>query len=182
MISIILKNKKYLQENTIFETLFIMIGAYFSYGLAHLPFFQLSGDVAIFFYGIMMSHYNKFNMSQETFKNIGLTLNMMMLLSEMITFVYIGLSLDDAFIYHIENIFLALVLILVMLLSRGFCISLFAFIHRGKSEYHIYGKEWLAVLSSGMIKGPMTYIFANILVTQSIPCLDTTNKGVYKIV
>lgn len=182
IISWVLKHKQYLSENTLLEMMYIMIGAYLSYSMAHLPFFQVSGDVAIFFYGIMMSHYNKFNMSIETFKNIGLTLNLLMLLSEMVSFVYIGLSLEDAFIDHYENFSLAFILILVMLVSRAICLAIFGYFHRGDSKYQIYGKEWVACLSSGMIKGPMTYIFANIIVTSSIPCIDRSNYAIYKAV
>lgn len=65
------KKKKFLSINPVLETLYIMVGAYCTYALAHLPIFQLSGDVAIFFYGLMMSHYNKYNMNLETFQNIG---------------------------------------------------------------------------------------------------------------
>jgi NhaP-type Na+/H+ or K+/H+ antiporter len=71
LVCFILKHMQFLSLNPVLETLYIMVGAYLSYALAHLPIFQLSGDVAIFFYGIMMSHYNKFNMNFETFKNIG---------------------------------------------------------------------------------------------------------------
>ena len=130
----------------------------------------------------MMSHYNKFNMSFETFKNIGLTLNLLMLLSEMVAFVYIGLSLEDAFLGRWENIGLAFLLIALMLVSRVICYCIFGAFHRGDNKYHIEGKEWLAALSSGLIKGPMTYIFANILVAQSVPCLDTKDDKIYKIV
>lgn len=71
IICLLLKHMAFLSLNPVLETLYIMVGAYMAYALAHLPVFQLSGDVAIFFYGIMMSHYNKFNMNFETFKNIG---------------------------------------------------------------------------------------------------------------
>lgn len=71
LITYCLKKFTFLNENTVLETLYIVLGSYFCYSLAHLKFFQLSGDVAIFFYGIMMTHYNKFNMNVETFRNIG---------------------------------------------------------------------------------------------------------------
>jgi NhaP-type Na+/H+ or K+/H+ antiporter len=71
IVSLLLRHKEYLSISPVLETLYVMVGAYLAYALAHLPLFQLSGDVAIFFYGLMMSHYNKFNMNPETFKNIG---------------------------------------------------------------------------------------------------------------
>jgi NhaP-type Na+/H+ or K+/H+ antiporter len=70
-VTYLLRHKEFLSVSPVLETLYVMVGAYLAYALAHLPVFQLSGDVAIFFYGVMMSHYNKFNMNVETFRNIG---------------------------------------------------------------------------------------------------------------
>lgn len=176
----VLKVQPYLSGNSLLETLYVMIGAYLAYALAHLPFFQLSGDVSIFFYGLMMSHYNKFNMSTETFKNIGLTLNMMMLLAEMICFVYIGMSIEDTFLDHFQNIWIAVSVIFIMMVSRGICFGIVAILDWKNDHHRIKGKEWIAALSSGIVKGPLSYIFANIIVASNIPCLDRKNQEVYK--
>lgn len=172
----------FLSLNPVLETLYIMVGAYMSYALAHLPVFQLSGDVAIFFYGIMMSHYNKFNMNFETFKNIGLSLNLMMMMAEMICFVYIGLSLTDAFIDHYENIIAALILLAGWLAGRALMLGAFAYFLSKSNKMRIRGKEWAYLITSGLIKGPLAYIFANIIVAKSVPCIDTSNKTIYKTV
>lgn len=163
-----------------------MVGAYMSYALAHLPIFQLSGDVAIFFYGIMMSHYNKFNMNFETFKNIGyprmtsLSLNLMMMMAEMICFVYIGLSLTDAFIGHYENIIAAVVLLGGWLAGRALMIGFISIFMSRTQKMRIRGKEWAYLITSGLIKGPLAYIFANIIVAKSVPCINTSDQDVYK--
>lgn len=166
-----------LNQNPIYETFYIVIGAYLSYALAHLSFFQLSGDVAIFFFGVFMSHYNKYNMSPSSFKNIGLTFNMIMQFAEVLCFIYIGVTLEDAFIGHLENLVYALVCLGVLLVTRCIIISIVAcFTSKG---FSIKGKEWLAVISSGMIKGPMAYIFANVLVPDRVPCLDVKDHHQY---
>lgn len=179
IVSLVMKYKTYLSENTLLETMYVIVGAYFCYSVAHLPFFQLSGDVAIFFYGIMMSHYNKYNMSNDTFTNIGLTLNMLMLISEMTAFVYIGLSLEDTFLDNYQNFALAGILLGAMLLSRLICIGVYALLNRKNKSMKIYRGDWLANVSSFMIKGPLSFIFANIIVAKSVPCLDRKNTEVY---
>lgn len=162
-----------------YETIFVILGAYLSYSLAHLPFFQLSGDVAIFFYGVMMSHYNKYNMSEGSFRNIGLTFNILMQGAEAICFIYIGLSFEDAFVRHYENFSIAGGVLLVLFISRSIVFIVSAFIFRNNQRFKIKGGEWFAVIVSGLVKGPMAYIFSNVLVPNRSPCLDVTNLKQY---
>jgi NhaP-type Na+/H+ or K+/H+ antiporter len=176
-ITYILKRMNSLNQNPIYETFYIIIGAYLSYALAHLSFFQLSGDVAIFFFGVFMSHYNKYNMSPSSFKNIGLTFNMIMQFAEVVCFIYIGVTLEDALVGHSENIVYALVCLGVLLAMRVIVVSIVACF--ASKNFSIKGKEWLAVISSGMIKGPMAYIFGNVLVPDRVPCLDVKDHHQY---
>ena len=176
-ITYILKRMNSLNQNPIYETFYIIIGAYLSYALAHLSFFQLSGDVAIFFFGVFMSHYNKYNMSPSSFKNIGLTFNMIMQFAEVVCFIYIGVTLEDALVGHSENILYALVCLGVLLAMRVIVVSIVACF--ASKNFSIKGKEWLAVISSGMIKGPMAYIFGNVLVPDRVPCLDVKDHHQY---
>ena len=68
VLTFLMRKGKFLNSNAIYEVFFVILGAYATYMLAHLPFFQLSGDVAIFFYGTFISHYNKFNMSLDAIR------------------------------------------------------------------------------------------------------------------
>lgn len=169
-----------LNKNPMYETIYIIIGAYLSYALAHLPFFELSGDVAIFFYGVMMAHYNKYNMGPESFRNIGLTFNLLMIAAEAICFIYIGLSLQDAIILHPENVIIALVLLGVFLASRTFIVTiLVVFLKIFNIKFNVKGGEWVAFISTGLIKGPMAYIFSNVLVPYRTPCLNPSDPKQY---
>lgn len=106
----------------------------------------------------------------------------MMMMAEMVCFVYIGLSLTDAFVDHYENIVAALVLLGGWLAGRALMLGIFAiFLSRGK-KMRIRGKEWAYLITSGLIKGPLAYIFANIIVAKSVPCIDTHNYAIYKTV
>jgi len=179
IVSLIMKNSPSLGKNPIYETLFVIIGAYLSYCLSHLSFFQLSGDVAIFFYGIMMAHYNKYNMSAESFRNIGLTFNLLLQFAEAICFIYIGLSFQDAVIGRPMNFGFAGILILTLLVTRVIVISFAAaFCGWWSPGLKVKGKEWGAVILAGMVRGPMAYIFSNVLVPVR-SCIDVKNYFQY---
>ena len=65
----------------------------------------------------------------------------------------------------------------VLLVMRTLVISILAcFVSK---SFSIKGKEWLAVISSGMIKGPMAYIFGNVLVPDRVPCVDVKDHHQY---
>lgn len=177
IITYVLKMVPSLNQNPIYETFYILIGAYLAYALAHLPFFQLSGDVAIFCFGVFMSHYTKYNMSPSSFSNIGLTFNTIMQFSEVICYIYIGMTLEDSIFGHLDNFVYALVCIGVLLISRIIVVSIIASFTSDK--FSIKGKEWIAVGFSGMIKGPMAYIFANVLVPERLPCIDIKDVAQY---
>ena len=104
----------------------------------------------------------------------------MMMTAEMVCFVYIGITLADAFVNHYENLVVALILLFAMIISRAICIGLIALYYRKDRTMRIRGKEWILIIMSGLIKGPLTYIFANIIVAKSVPCLDTSNYDNYK--
>lgn len=160
------------------ETVFIIIGAYLAYSLAHLGFFQLSGDVAIFFYGVIVSHYTKYNMSETSFSNIGLSFNLIMQLAEAVCFIYIGLGVGDAVIGHQENIYYAMFILGVLFISRTFVIGVAALLLKS-AKLLVEPREYFPVIMSGMIKGPMAYIFANVLVPFRSPCLDIKDHHQY---
>ena len=180
IVTYIMKVSKSLTQTPMYETFFVIMGAYLSYALAHLPFFQLSGDVAIFFYGMIMSHYNKYNMSNESFRNVGLTFNLMMQAAEAICFIYIGISLKDALINHYENLAYAGIIFGSFLLCRTIAIVAIGVAKRNNKKFRVFGGEWVAILFAGMIKGPMTYISMEVLVPDRNPCLDVTNEVEYK--
>lgn len=173
-----MKNSPNLTKNPMNETVFIIIGAYLAYSLAHLGFFQLSGDVAIFFYGVIVSHYTKYNMSETSFSNIGLSFNLIMQLAEAVCFIYIGLGVGDAVIGHQENIYYAMFILGVLFVSRSVVIGIAALVLKS-AKLLVEPREYFPVIMSGMIKGPMAYIFANVLVPFRSPCLDIKDHHQY---
>lgn len=176
-----MKRNEAISRNPIYETFCVIIGAYFSYALAHLDFFQLSGDVAIFFYGLVMSHYNKYNLSLESFKSIGLSFNLMMQLSEAVCFIYIGLSFEDAIRGHSENFIYAGTIMLILLICRSFVVAGMALIKRDQKNFRVHGGEWVAAVSSCLVKGPLAYIFMNILLPGIPECINVFDHHHYAV-
>ena len=97
----------FLSSSPVLEVFYVVLGAYLTYFLAHLDFFKLSGDVAIFAYGYIVGHYTKYNMSLDGIQNVGLFLNFMYLGSEALTFVFVGFSIEDAIDSSKANLLMA---------------------------------------------------------------------------
>ena len=59
------KSFRLIQNEPFLESLMIILGAFLNYFICELEFLNLSGIVAIFVYGILQSHYNRYNLSKE---------------------------------------------------------------------------------------------------------------------
>ena len=109
----------FLSSNALSEVFFVISGAYATYMLAHFPFFSLSGDVALFFYGLFVGHYDKFNMSVDAIRQVGFVLNIIYISSEAFTYIYVGLSFESALDQDYNNVKLAFAMLLILLGSRS---------------------------------------------------------------
>ena len=94
IVTYMMKKASFLSANPIYEVFIILTGTYATYMLAHFEFIGLSGDVAIFFYGIVMSNYNIFNMSREAIKQMGIIINLVSTAAEAFCFIFVGLSFE----------------------------------------------------------------------------------------
>ena len=176
-----LKKLNEIVDNPLYEAIYTMVGAYMSYSVAHFELFMVSGDVAVFFYGVMMSHYMKFNLSDYCVLNIGFALNFMMGMSEDLAILLVGFTVEDAVLNHYENILLAIVLLLAFLLSRVICFgSLIAYFRTTEEKLQFTKKEEWGIIFSGMIKGPMAFIFANVIVAKGVKCFNPKDSVLYK--
>lgn len=102
-----------------------------------------------------------------------------MQLAEFICFIYIGISVEDAVLDHWENVGYAFLLLVVFILARILILLVFGLFYRKKDTFHIYGLEWVGLLFGGVIKGPMTFIFANVIVISKIACIDRHDLKAY---
>lgn len=127
ILTYLMRKGRFLNSNAIYEVFFVVLGAYTTYMLAHLDFFQLSGDVAIFFYGFFVGHYNKYNMSLDGIRQIGLMLNVVYIAAEAFCFIYLGLSFESTLDSKKYNLIIAGGIILVALGCRFFCLVIVSF-------------------------------------------------------
>jgi NhaP-type Na+/H+ or K+/H+ antiporter len=130
ILTYLMRKGRFLNANAIYEVFFVVLGAYATYMLAHLQFFQLSGDVAIFFYGFFVGHYNKFNMSLDGIRQIGLVLNVVYIAAEAFCFIYLGLSFESSLDSKYYNLIIAAAIIVIALGCRFFCLMLVAIVKR----------------------------------------------------
>lgn len=130
ILTYMMRKGSFLNSNAINEVFFTILGAYATYFLAHLEFFQLSGDVAIFFYGFFISHYNKYNLSIDAIKQVGLLFNIIYVAAEAFCFIYLGLSFEVALGNGGSNLIIAFIIVILTLGCRFFCILLVAFLKR----------------------------------------------------
>lgn len=86
--------------------------------------------MAIFFYGFFVGHYNKFNMSLDGIRQIGLVLNVFYVAAEAFCFIYLGLSFENALDSKKYNLLIAIVVILIALGCRFFCLMVVAYFKR----------------------------------------------------
>lgn len=127
ILTYLMRKASFLNSNAINEVFFTVIGAYATYFLAHLNFFQLSGDVAIFFYGFFIGHYNKYNLSVDAIKQIGLLFNIIYVAAEAFCFIYVGLSFEVAMGKNYTNLMISLLIIVITLGCRFFAFILAAY-------------------------------------------------------
>jgi NhaP-type Na+/H+ or K+/H+ antiporter len=130
IITLMMRKATWLASNAVYEVYFVITGAYAAYMLAHLGFFQLSGDVAIFCYGFVISHYNTFNMSLQAVKHAGVVLNVFFVACEAICFTYLALNFENAIDSKYYNVYIAIGIIFILIGTRLMCLMVIAFFHR----------------------------------------------------
>jgi sodium/hydrogen exchanger 8 len=87
----ILKNADpILQHYPSYEISIILVSAYLSYVLADLA--GLSGIVALFFSGVLMSHYHLYNIAEESATALRHLLSTTAFMAENFIFIYLGVS------------------------------------------------------------------------------------------
>lgn len=128
--TLMMRKATWLTSNAVYEVYFVITGAYAAYMLAHLSFFQLSGDVAIFCYGFVISHYNVFNMSLPAVKHVGVVLNVFFVACEAICFTYLALNFENAIDSKYYNVYIAVGIIFILIGSRLICLMFIAFIQK----------------------------------------------------
>lgn len=87
----IFKQVKSLHHHPVLEVFLILLFGYSSYLLAEL--WKLSGIMALFFCGVVMSHYTYYNISKESKLGSVISISTFAFAAEAFLFAYLGLSI-----------------------------------------------------------------------------------------
>uniref|UniRef100_A0A0G4FPJ5 Sodium/hydrogen exchanger n=1 Tax=Chromera velia CCMP2878 TaxID=1169474 RepID=A0A0G4FPJ5_9ALVE len=87
--SVVCKHSSFLKNFPHYEIGITFMCAYFSYSLSQL--LDLSGIVSLFFCGVMLSHYNLYNLSEGAQVSAKLTFKTMAFVAESFVFLYLGI-------------------------------------------------------------------------------------------
>ena len=115
--------------------------------------------MAIFVFGIIQSHYNRYNLSEESIEKAGFTFSIVSYICEALILIYLGVSLDSID-GSMELVTIILVDFGILLFARFFtifflsgCVTIFK---KGKEPGLLF-KEIILVGASGMIRGSIAY-------------------------
>ena len=141
------------------ETSLIFIMSMITYAICELPGLELAAIVAIFVFGIMQSHYNRYNLSEEAVEKAGFTYGFLSYICEALILVYFGLSFDIFFkSVTIDILYYALInfgILLVMRFTTVFLLVGIVGIFNKKQSLSM--TEVSLVSFSGMIRGSIAY-------------------------
>lgn len=158
------------------EAALIFIMSLLTYGMCELPGLNLAAIVAIFVFGIMQSHYNRYNLSTEAVEKAGFTFGLVSYICEAFILIYFGLSFasffGDSSVFEWELVYYALIEFGTLLLMRFTTVFLLVGIvklFKKKGQLSLSFVEVVLVAFSGMIRGSIAYA----LVVKLAP--DTTN-------
>lgn len=121
--------------------------------------------MAIFIFGLTQSHYNKYNLSQESVEKTGFTFGALGYICEVFIIIYLGLSLDtftfeyEIFVYAIADFF-------IMLLCRFVVIYFLLFVLKNATKKaNLSYKKGILITLAGMVRGTIAYALIVKLVT-----------------
>lgn len=141
------------------EASLIFIMSFLTYSLCELESLQLAAIVAIFVFGIIQSHYNRYNLSEESVEKAGFTFSLVSYICEALILIYLGLSIDSL---EGDGSMIPMICadIGILLFARFFTVlflsGLVTVIKKGKEPGLLF-KEVLLVGFSGMIRGSIAY-------------------------
>ena len=133
--------------------------SFLTYSLCELESFQLAAIIAIFVFGIIQSHYNRYNLSEESVEKAGFTFALVSYICEALILIYLGLSIDS-FEGSSSMITIILADIGILVFARFFTLlflsGLVTVLKKGKESGLLF-KEIILVGFSGMIRGSIAY-------------------------
>ena len=160
------------------EASLIFMMSLLTYGICDLESLKLAAVVAIFIFGIVQSHYNRYNLSHESVEKAGFTFAMVSYICEALIIIYLGLSIDS-FQGANDMIWYVLADFIILLFSRFFTIFIMTCIHMLLNHGKLKGlsvTEVTLVAFSGMIRGSLAYALVVKLATHNVDMTNPQNS------
>eukprot|EP01017_Pseudomicrothorax_dubius_P039144 TRINITY_DN5962_c0_g1_i1.p1 TRINITY_DN5962_c0_g1~~TRINITY_DN5962_c0_g1_i1.p1 ORF type:complete len:410 (+),score=77.55 TRINITY_DN5962_c0_g1_i1:270-1499(+) len=147
---------RFISHSVIHEVTMVFFCGYTSYIVAEL--FHLSGVISLLICGVVLGHYNWYNLSDRAKESTGLTFQAFSLAAEAFLFIYLGMS---TFMYKDSQWSFSLVgleigCVLIARLSSVFAPSWLAMLLLRK-KWKVDNFELFIVAFSGMIRGAIAF-------------------------
>ena len=156
---LIFKKIKIFKKNASIEIYMILLMAMVTHTFAELKQIELAGVVAIFIFGIVQSHYNRFNLSRESVQKAGFTFGLVSLICESLILIYMGLSFDKRTLIAAPTIIFASADLIILLVSRVVSILVLTAIANkfSKKKKSVSFKETILIAFVGLVRGTIAY-------------------------
>lgn len=146
-----------------YEISAMCLGGYLTFALSQLA--GLSGIVALFFFGVVLAHYNFYNLSEPSKVASKVVFRTLAMLAESCVFLYLGVVAAlsfGRFHWHLGLVFVSLVLITV---ARAAHIFPFSWILNQQSQQRKIGRNMTIMLWFSGLRGAIAFALA-----LRIPC------------
>ena len=156
------KYMKPLRLSAIVEIYVILLMAMITHTFAELEVIDLAGVVVLFIFGIVQSHYNRHNYTEEAVEKAGFVFELAGLICESMTFLYMGLSFDKPRLIAAPTLIFACVDLVILFVSRVVSIlALTALANKfGTKKHSVSNKEAILIAVGGLTRGAIPYALA----------------------
>ena len=129
---------------------------------AELEVIALPGVVVLFIYGIVQSHYNRHNLSEEAVEKASFVFELMGWICETMTFLYMGLSFGNAELVATPTLIFAAVDLLILFAARITTMFLLAILANklSKKKQEVCFRETSIFATAGLPRGAISYALA----------------------
>ena len=158
---LLFKHLKPLKLISIIEVYILLMMAMITHTFADLEVIGLSGVVVLFIFGIVQSHYNKPNLTEESSEKAGFVFELISWVCETSTFLYMGLSFDKPKLLATPTLIFASVDLVILFVSRiGSIMILSAIANKFSKHNSVTFKETIVIAFGGLARGALPYALA----------------------
>ena len=159
---LIFKYFRFLKVSGVNEIFLITALGMIMHTFAELEVIALPGVVVLFIYGIVQSHYNRHNLSEEAVEKASFVFELMGWICETMTFLYMGLSFSNPKLLETPTIIFAAVDLLILFAARIATMFFLAVVANkfSKKKQEVCFRETSIFATAGLPRGAISYALA----------------------